>query len=143
RLGDELSDQLLFEAKLLRLRGRDRAAQLAADLLEAVAVELPELLDRNLGVADFGEGRTAVAAENVADTPDPEGQDEKPDHGGHDAFAEPGGGGFAHTSEHGETGRRWRGRNLKPIRKAPHHRDRPDLRQLNALRPFARDHGLL
>src|SRR5262249_52545045 len=109
-LGDQLCDQLLLDAKLLRLCGRERTAQLTADLLETVVVGLPELLDGNLGVADLGEGRTAVAAENVADAPDAERQNKEAHHSGHDAFAEPGGGGFAHTSEHGGTNRRWRKR---------------------------------
>src|SRR5262249_3479292 len=110
RLGHELADDLLLESEVMRLRRRDGMAQLAADLLEAIVVGLAELLDRNLGVADFRKARPPVAAENVADAPNSEGEHEGSDHAAHDALAERGGGGFAQTAEHddwslvGETG---------------------------------------
>ena len=102
RLGDELADDLLLEPQFMRLRRGDGMAQLATDLLEAVVVGLAELLDRNLGVADFGKARSPVAAENVADAPNAEGEDEEADDPAHDSFAERGGGGFAQTAEHGD-----------------------------------------
>src|SRR2546423_85157 len=67
RLGDNLSQHLLVEAERTRLIGRDRPAQSAADLPQAVVVSLPELLDRDLGPADLGDGGAAESAKNVAD----------------------------------------------------------------------------
>src|SRR5262249_14002580 len=119
RLGDDLVDDLLLDSELLRLRRSDRAAQFAADLLQAIVVGLAELPYADLGVADLRETRAPVAAENITDTPDAEGEDQEPDHAAHDPFADRGGGGFAQTAEHGETGRGWRGFG----RKAAHHRD--------------------
>ena len=44
-LGDELAEHLPVEAERARLVGRDRPAELAAELLQPVVVELAELLD--------------------------------------------------------------------------------------------------
>ena len=98
--GDELADHLAVDAERARLLHGELAAELAAELLQPIVVDLAELLDRDLGVADLGDGRTAEAAENVADAPDREAEHQKADDGGHDDLAEPVGRGFAETSKH-------------------------------------------
>ena len=49
---------------------RQRAAELAADLLQLLGVDLAELLGRNLGAADLGQRRLAESLEDVGDAPD-------------------------------------------------------------------------
>ena len=71
-LGDQLAEQLAVETERARLIRRDRTAELAAELLQAVVVDLAELLDRDFGAADLGDRGAAEAAENVADAPDRE-----------------------------------------------------------------------
>ena len=96
-------DDLAVEAERARLVQGDRAAELAAELLQPVIVDLAELLDRDLGAPDLGDRRAAEAAENVADPPDREAEDKEADHGDHDDLAEPVGRGFAETSKHERT----------------------------------------
>ncbi len=100
RFADELSHQLLVEAHGLRLIERDRAAELTAELLQPLAIELAELLDRDLGAADPRQVRTAKTAKNVADAPDREADRDQAEHDAHHDSAEPIGGGGANTSKH-------------------------------------------
>jgi hypothetical protein len=122
-----LFEQLPIQAERASLLRRDRTAKLSLQLLELIAVGLPELLSRYLGVADGRNGSAPAAPEYVADTPDCEGEDQDADDGPHDGFAEPTIGRFAQTSEHCVTG-------LKRLRKRPqpqrHHRDAPCAQQL-------------
>ena len=76
RLGHQLAEQLPVDAARTRLLGRDRLPQLAADLLQAVGIELTELLGRNFGLADLDCRIEPEAAENVADAPDREADDQ-------------------------------------------------------------------
>ena len=70
-LGDQLGEQLPVEAERARLVGRDRPAELAAELLQPVVVELAELLDRGFRCRrPWRRVELAEAAENVADAPD-------------------------------------------------------------------------
>ena len=98
---DELPHELLVEPHLPRLIQGDRAAELTAELLQPFAVELPELLDGDLGAADPRQARAAKALENVADAPDREADRDQAEHDAHDDPAEPIGGGGADTSKHG------------------------------------------
>ena len=93
--GDHLAQDLLLEAERTRLVGRDRTAQLLAELLEPLIVLLAELVDRNLGAADLGDRRDAEPAENVADAPDAEADDEEQHDRRHDDAAEPVGRGLS------------------------------------------------
>ena len=70
--GDDLIEQLPIEAKRPGLVGQDRAVQLAADLLQAVLVELAEGVEADFGAADLGDCVGAEALEDVADAPDAE-----------------------------------------------------------------------
>ncbi len=79
RLRHHLAEHLPVEAERARLIGRDRTADLAADLLQTVGIELAELLDRDFGVADVGDRVLAEAAENIADAPDREADDQEAD----------------------------------------------------------------
>src|SRR5262249_2367696 len=72
--GHELAQQLPLEAERSRLIARDGAAELAAELLQVLAVGVAELLDADLGRADLRQARAAEAAGNVADAPPGEGQ---------------------------------------------------------------------
>ena len=99
-LGDQLPGQLPVDAERMRLVRRDRAAELAAELLQAVVVELAELVDGDFGAADLGDRIEPEATKNIADAPDGEADDQDTHDGGHDGFAEPGGGGFMHSAEH-------------------------------------------
>ena len=100
RFADKLPHQLLVDAHLARLVEGDRAAKLPAELLQPFAVELTELLDRDLGAADPRQARPAETAENVADAPDREADRDQAEHDAHDDPAEPIGGGGANTSKH-------------------------------------------
>ena len=62
---------------------------MARKLLQPIIVERAELLDRDLGAPDLGHGRAAEAAENVADAPNREADDQEAHDGGHHRFAEP------------------------------------------------------
>ena len=89
RLRDGLLQHLAVEAERAGLFHRQRTAELAADLLQAVGVELAELVERNFGVADLGQGRLSEAPENVGDAPDAETDDQYAHHHGHNGLAEP------------------------------------------------------
>ena len=92
---------LPVDAERARLIGRDRPIKLASDLLKAFGIKLAELFDRNLGAADLDRRIGAEAAENIADAPDREADDQAAHDDGHDGPAEPGRGGFVNTAEHG------------------------------------------
>ena len=100
RLGNHLAEDLPVEAERAGLVGQDRPAELAAELLQAVLIELAELLDPDFGAADLGHGRLAETAENVADAPDAEADRDQAEHHAHDGAAEPIGGGLVNTSKH-------------------------------------------
>ena len=93
--GDHLAEDLLLEAERAGLIGRDRTAQLLAELLQPLVILLAELLDRNLGAADLGHGGDAEPAENVADAPDAEADDQEQHDRRHDDAAEPVGRGLS------------------------------------------------
>ena len=86
---DGLLQHLAVEAEGAGLIRRQRTAELAADLLQLVGVELAELIDRDFGVADRGQRRLAKSPENVGDAPDAETDDQDAHHHGHDGLAEP------------------------------------------------------
>ena len=88
-LRDGLLQHLAVEAERAGLLRRQRAAELTADLLQAVGVELTELIERNLGAADLGQGRLSESVENVGDAPDAETDDQYAHHHGHNGLAEP------------------------------------------------------
>ena len=64
------ASDLPVEPERPRLIRQDRTAEVAAELLQPVLIELAELLDADFGAADLGHGRLAETAENVADAPD-------------------------------------------------------------------------
>ena len=68
--GDGLLQHLAVEPEGAGLLRRQRTAELAADLLQLVGVDLAELLGRNLGAADLGQRRLAKSLEDVGDAPD-------------------------------------------------------------------------
>ena len=74
--GDQVAERLPVEAERARLVGRDRAAEPAAELAQLVVIKLAKLLDRDFGVADLDRRIEAEAAENVADAPDREADDQ-------------------------------------------------------------------
>ena len=69
--------------------------RLCQDLLQPLIVDLAELFDADLGIPDLGERRAAEAAENVADSPNGETDDQEAHDGGHHRLAEPIGRGFS------------------------------------------------
>ena len=92
---DDLADDEPIDTHRAGLLAGDRAAELPRKLLQAVVVEHAELVDRDLGAPDLGRRGPTEAAENVADSPDREADDQKADDAGHDRFAEPIGRGFS------------------------------------------------
>ena len=87
--GQRLVQHLAVEAEGARLLHGEGAAELASDLLNPVGIDLAELVHRDFGVADLGQGRLAKAPEDVGDAPDAEGNDQYAHHHGHDGLAEP------------------------------------------------------
>ena len=69
-LRNGLLQHLAVEAEGARLLLRQRAAELAADLLQLVGVDLAELFGRDLGAADLGQRRLPKPLEDVGDAPD-------------------------------------------------------------------------
>jgi hypothetical protein len=55
RTGEQLTEHLLIEADRRGLLGRDRPAELLAQLLHSIVVALAELIDGDLGIADLGQ----------------------------------------------------------------------------------------
>ena len=86
---NRLLQHLAVKAERARLFRRQRAAELAADLLEAVGVDLAELVQRNLGVADLGHRGLPEALEDVGNTPNAEADDQHAHHDGHNGLADP------------------------------------------------------
>src|SRR5262249_24043544 len=101
---DDLAQHEPVDAHGARLIAADGTAELARELLQAIVVEHAELIDGELGAADLGHRGTAEAAENVADSPDREADDQKAEDGGQDDLAEPVGRGFAEPSKHALSG---------------------------------------
>ncbi len=87
--GDGLLQDLAIEAEGPGLIHRQRAAELAAELLQLVGVELPELFGRNFGLADRGQRRLSESLEDVGDAPHREAEDQHPHDDHHDGLAEP------------------------------------------------------
>src|SRR5690606_24687034 len=56
RFGDQLREQLPVQTQCTQLLGVQRPAKLADQLLLAVGVKLPELVNRNLSAAELGHG---------------------------------------------------------------------------------------
>ncbi len=86
---DGLLQHLAVDAEGAGLIHRQRAAELAADLLQLLGVELAEFIDRDLGVADRGQRRLSKPPEDVGDAPDAETDDQYAHHHGHNGLAEP------------------------------------------------------
>ncbi len=86
---NRLLQHLAIKAERARLFRRQRAAELAPDLLEAVGVDLAELVQRNLGVADLGHRGLPKALEDVGNTPNAEADDQHAHHDGHNGLADP------------------------------------------------------
>jgi hypothetical protein len=99
-LGNQLGEQLPVETKRAGLVRQDRAAEIAAKLLQAVLIELAESIDANLGASDLCQRGLAETAEDIADPPDAEADGDQAEDDAHDNAAEPIGGGFMNTSEH-------------------------------------------
>ena len=84
-----LLQHLAVEAEGAGLIHGQRAAELAADLLQPLGVELAEFIDRDLGVTDRGQRRLSETPEDVGDAPDAETDDQDAHHHGHNGLAEP------------------------------------------------------
>ena len=97
---DHSEQHRAFETDRLGLFRRDRLADLAAELLEALVIGAAELLDRDFRAADLRQRRAAEAFENIVDPPDGEGRGQKAHDHAHDDAAEPIRGGVADTSKH-------------------------------------------
>ena len=87
--GNGLLQHLAVKPEGAGLLHGQRTAELAADLLQLVGVDLAELFGRNLGVADLGQRRLPESLEDVGDAPDAETDDQHAHHHGHDGLAEP------------------------------------------------------
>ena len=88
-LGDGLLQDLAIEAEGAGLIHRQRAAELAAELLQLLGVELAELFGRDLGPADLGQRRLPKSLEDVGDAPHRKAEDQHPHDDTHDGLAEP------------------------------------------------------
>jgi len=88
-LRDHLLQHLAIQPECAGLIRRQRSADLAADLLQPISIDLAELLGRNLGVADRRHRRFAEAFEDVADAPHTEADNQNAHDQRHDGFAEP------------------------------------------------------
>ncbi len=86
---NHLLQHLTVEAECTGLLHGDRPAELAANLLQLVGVEITELLRGDFGVADLGEARLSESLEDIGDTPDTETDDQDAEHDRHDRLAEP------------------------------------------------------
>jgi hypothetical protein len=86
---DGLLQHLAVDAEGTGLIHRQGTAELTADLLQLLGVELAELIGRNLGVADPGQRRLSEPAEDVGNTPNTETDDQHAHHHGHYDLAEP------------------------------------------------------
>ena len=86
---DGLLQHLAVKPERAGLLHGQRTAELPAELLQLVGVDLAELLGRNLGAADLGQRRLSKTLEDVGDAPDSETDDQNAHHDGHDDLAEP------------------------------------------------------
>ena len=86
---DRLLQHLAVEAEGAGLIRRQGAAELTADLLQLLGIELAELFGRNLGPADLGQRRLSETLEDIGNAPDTEADDQYAHHRGHDDLAEP------------------------------------------------------
>ncbi len=86
---DGLLQHLAIEAEGAGLLHRQRAAELTADLLQPVGIELAEFIDRDLGVADRGQRRLPEPPEDVGDAPESKTDNQNAHHHGHNGLAEP------------------------------------------------------
>ena len=92
--GDQLAEQLPVEAERARLVGRDRPAELAAELLQPVVVDLAELLDPDFGAADLGARVDRPKPRKMSPMPQMrEADGDQAENDAHDGAAEPIGGG--------------------------------------------------
>ena len=89
RLRNGLLQDLAVEAEGACLLHGQRTAELAADLLQAVRVDLAKLIERDFGAADLGERRLAKPPEDIGDAPDAETDNQYAHDNGHDGLAEP------------------------------------------------------
>jgi hypothetical protein len=89
KLSGQLGEDLAVEAERARLLHGDRLADLTADLLQPIVVDLAKLLGGDLGPPDLGGGGAAESAEDVANAPDREAADQERHHGPHDGLADP------------------------------------------------------
>src|SRR6516162_3332514 len=89
KIRHDLADDPAVEACRARLVEGNVLADLPAKLLEAVPIEILELIDRNFGAADLGEGRSAEPAENIVDAPDREADNQEPHDDGQDNAPKP------------------------------------------------------
>jgi hypothetical protein len=81
RRADEPRQGALIDAQQLGLLGRQPAAGPPRERGQLILVGLPELLGRNLGAADLGNGAAPNAPNSIADTPDGEGDDQQAEQG--------------------------------------------------------------
>ena len=98
--GQELAEDLQVETAGAGLIGGDRPPLLGRDLLDALIVDLPEPLDRDVDRADGRHRRAPKALEDVADAPDRKAERQDADHDAHHEFAEPIGGSRPNTAKH-------------------------------------------
>jgi hypothetical protein len=85
----ELSKQLLVVADGTRLVRRQRTPKLTRKLLETVVENLAELVARDFRAANFRHGVLCYTAENIANAPNAEADDDHAKDGSHDQLAEP------------------------------------------------------
>ena len=79
RIRDQAAEHLLRHAEHLRLLGRDRLAELAAELAQRRIIVSRELAHRDLGIPDGGDDVGVEAGEEAGDAPDREAHDEERD----------------------------------------------------------------
>ena len=87
--GDGLLQNLPVKAEGAGLVHRQGTAELTAELLQLVGVELAEFSDRDLGAADGRQRRLAESLEDVGDPPNRERKDQHTHHDTHDGLANP------------------------------------------------------
>ncbi len=88
RLADHLVQHLPVESDEARLLAGEAAAALL-DLGDALLEGAAEGLDADVGAADRGDAVRAIAAEDVADAPDREADDQEPEQNDENSLAEP------------------------------------------------------
>ena len=86
---DGLLKHLAVKPERAGLILRERTAELAADLLQPISIDLAELLGRYLRASNLGERRLPEASEDIGDAPNAETDDQDAHHRAHNNFAEP------------------------------------------------------